>query len=276
MTLSPKVWFITGTSSGLGREWALAALERGDLVAGTARDTARLADLVESFGDRMFPLALDVTNRTAVLRAVTRAHEHFGRLDVVINNAGYGQLAAVEEASEELVRDMFETNVFGALWVTQAVLPFLRARGTGHILQVSSMAGVIGLPMLGLYSASKWALEGMSEALAGEIRSFGINVTIIEPGGYRTGQAARSRPTVTPLPAYQAMRDDHMKRAGGNLSGDPKATREAILALVDADDPPSRVLLGEGLLPSIEASYEARLDIWRRWEPLSVAAQGAP
>jgi NAD(P)-dependent dehydrogenase (short-subunit alcohol dehydrogenase family) len=136
--MSPKVWFITGTSSGLGREWALAALEFGDLVAGTARDTARLADLVESFGDRMFPLALDVTNRTAVLRAVTRAHEHFGRLDVVINNAGYGQLAAVEEASEELVRDIFETNVFGALWVTQAVLPFLRARGTGHILQVSS------------------------------------------------------------------------------------------------------------------------------------------
>jgi NAD(P)-dependent dehydrogenase (short-subunit alcohol dehydrogenase family) len=271
--MTPKVWFITGTSSGLGREWARAALERGDLVAGTARDASRLADLVMSYGDRMLPLALDVTDRTAVADVVTRANAHFGRLDVVINNAGYGQLAAVEEASAELVRDMFDTNFFGALWVTQAVLPFLRQQGKGHILQVSSMAGVIGLPMLGLYSASKWALEGMTEALAGEIRGFGIDVTIIEPGGYRTGQASRSRPTVAPLAAYQAMRDDFMRQAGGNLSGDPTATRDAILAIVDADEPPSRVLLGAGLLGSIETCYDARLDSWRRWEPISTAAQ---
>jgi NAD(P)-dependent dehydrogenase (short-subunit alcohol dehydrogenase family) len=273
--MSPKVWFITGTSSGLGREWALAALERGDLVAGTARDEERLTDLVKAHGERFLPLTLHVTDRTAVLETVRGAHAHFGRLDVVINNAGYGQLAAVEEASEELVRDMFDTNVFGALWVTQAVLPILRQQGHGHILQVSSVAGLIGIPMLGLYSASKWALEGMSEALAGEVRSFGINVTIIEPGGYRTGQAARPRPTVTPLPAYQPMREVHMKRASGNLSADPAATRDAILAIVDADDPPSRIFLGSGLLGTIETCYQDRLDNWVRWEPISIAAQGS-
>src|SRR5262249_31165671 len=157
-----------GASSGLGREWALAALERGDLVAGTARDVGRLEDLVEAYGEQMFPLALDVTDRDAAVEAGARAPRHLRRPGVVINNAGYGQLAAVEEASEEVVRDLFETNFFGALWVTQAVLPFLRDQGGGHILQVSSIVGVTAAPMLGLYSASKWALEGMAEALAGE------------------------------------------------------------------------------------------------------------
>jgi NAD(P)-dependent dehydrogenase (short-subunit alcohol dehydrogenase family) len=274
VSMRPKVWFITGTSSGLGREWALAALERGDRVAGTARDLRRLDELVEAYGEQMFPLALDVTDRGAAADAVTRAHGHFGRLDVVINNAGYGQLAAVEEASETLVRDLFETNFFGALWVTQAVLPFLREQGGGHILQVSSIVGVTGAPMLGLYSASKWALEGMAEALAGEVRSFGISVTIIEPGGYRTGQSSRGRPTVAPLGAYQPMRDEYLKRAVGNLSGDPAATREAILAVVDADEPPLRVFLGTDLLQDVEACYDARLTTWRHWEPISIAAQG--
>lgn len=274
--MSPKVWFITGTSSGLGHEWAVAALERGDLVAGTARDLTRLDDLVESYGERMLPLALDVTDRAAAFDAVTRAHGHFGRIDVVINNAGYGQLAALEEVSVELARDMFDTNVFGALWVTQAVLPLLREQRRGHILQISSLAGITAVPMLGLYSASKWALEGMSEALASEVRDFGVKITIIEPGGYRTGQSAQGRPTVTPLAAYQPARDGMMKRAGANISGDPMATRAAILALVDSDDPPLRMLLGDGLLENIEACYEARLDTWRQWEPVSRAAQGSP
>ena len=273
--MAPKVWFITGTSSGLGREWALAALERGDLVAGTARDAGRLAELARAHGERMLPLALDVTDRTSVIDAVARAHSHFGRLDVVVNNAGYGLLAAVEESSEEMARDMFDTNFFGALWVTQAVLPILREQGSGHILQISSVAGITAVPMLGLYSASKWALEGMAEALAGEVRSFGVDVTIVEPGGYRTGQAARSRPAVTPLPAYQAMREVYTRQGGGNLQGDPTATRAAILALVDADEPPLRLLLGEGLLANIEARYEERRQTWHQWEPVSVAAQGA-
>ena len=221
--MSPKVWFITGTSSGLGYEWAVAALERGDLVAGTARDLGRLDGLAKSYGERMLPLTLDVTNRATVFDTVTRAQAHFGRLDVVINNAGYGQLAAVEEASPELVREMFDTNVFGALWVTQAALPFMREQGKGHILQVSSVVGIAAAPMLGLYSASKWALEGMAEALAGEVRNFGVNVTIIEPGGYRTGQSAQGRPSITPLAAYQPARGLHeasrrepLRRSKGN------------------------------------------------------------
>jgi NAD(P)-dependent dehydrogenase (short-subunit alcohol dehydrogenase family) len=271
--MSPKVWFITGTSTGLGREWALAALERGDLVAGTARDVDRLADLVEAHGERMLPLALDVTDREAVVDVVGRAHARFGRLDVVMNNAGYGHMAAVEEVSEELAQDQFNTNFFGALWVTQAALPFLREQGSGHILQVSSVAGVTAVPLLGLYSASKWALEGMTEALAGELKSFGIRVTLIEPGGYRTAQATRPGPVVTTIDAYQPMRDEFMGRAAGNLQGDPSTTRAAILALVDTDDPPLRLLLGDDLLPGIEACYQERIETWHRSEPVSVAAQ---
>src|SRR5262249_7098915 len=155
-----------GTSSGFGQEWAIAALERGDRVAGTARDASRLAELASRYEDRLLPLALDVVDRDAVFEAVTRAAEHLGGLHIVVNNAGYGHLGAVEEVSEEVVRAQFDANVFGALWVTQAALPYLRAQGSGHILQVSSVAGITAVPMLGLYSASKWALEGMSEALA--------------------------------------------------------------------------------------------------------------
>jgi NAD(P)-dependent dehydrogenase (short-subunit alcohol dehydrogenase family) len=268
------VWFITGTSSGLGREWALAALGRGDRVAGTARDKGRLADLQETYGDLLLPLALDVTDRPAVARAIEAAHTHFGRLDVVVNNAGYGHLAAVEEATEELARDQFETNFFGALWVTQAVLPILREQGYGHIIQVSSVVGITAPPLLGLYSASKWALEAMSEALAGEVRPFGISVTIVEPGGYRTGQSGEGRPASTPIPAYQPMRAQYFKSGGGNLQGDPQATRAAILRLVDADEPPLRLLLGSGLLEGFETTYAARLGVWREWEPISTAAQG--
>jgi NAD(P)-dependent dehydrogenase (short-subunit alcohol dehydrogenase family) len=274
--MTPKAWFITGTSTGLGREWALAALERGDLVAGTAREAGRLSDLVEAHGERMLAVPLEITDRAAVIDAVARAHARFGRLDIVINNAGYGHLAAVEEVSEELARHQFDTNFFGALWVTQAAIPFLRNQGGGHILQVSSVAGVRAVPMLGLYSASKWALEGMTEALAGEVKSFGINVTLIEPGGYRTAQATRPRPSVTQIGAYEPMRNEYFQRGGGNLQGDPAATRAAILALVDAEEPPLRVLLGDELLPSIEACYQERVQTWRRWEPISIAAQGMP
>ncbi|QEC46354.1 SDR family NAD(P)-dependent oxidoreductase [Baekduia soli] len=179
-----KTWFITGTSRGFGREWAAAALQRGDRVAASARDTGGLDDLVARHGDALLALALDVTDRDAAFAAVARAHEHFGRLDVVVNNAGYGQLGMVEELSEQEARDQIETNLFGALWVTQAALPFLREQGSGHILQVSSIGGISALPGIGMYHASKWALEGLSQALAQEVAGFGIHVTLIEPGGW--------------------------------------------------------------------------------------------
>src|SRR6476620_1290222 len=181
-----KTWFITGASRGFGREWTIAALERGDTVAATARDTATLDDLVAQFGDKLLPLQLDVTDRAAVGTAVKDAHDRFGRLDVVVNNAGYGQFGMIEEISEQEARDQIETNVFGALWVTQAVLPYLREQGSGHILQVSSIGGISAFPNIGMYHASKWALEGMSQALSQEVADFGIKVTLIEPAGYST------------------------------------------------------------------------------------------
>src|ERR1700712_3933980 len=160
-----KVWFITGASRGFGREWAIAALERGDSVAATARDTATLADLVEKFGEAILPIRLDVDDREADLAAVQQAHDRFGRLDVVVNNAGFGQFGMIEEISEAEARAQFETNVFGALWITQAALPYLRAQGSGHIVKVSSIGGISAFPNIGIYNASQWALEGISQAL---------------------------------------------------------------------------------------------------------------
>jgi NAD(P)-dependent dehydrogenase (short-subunit alcohol dehydrogenase family) len=172
-----RVWFVTGASRGLGRKFAITALERGDLVAATARNTDTLADLVDTYGDAVLPMRLDVTYRAAAVGAVDRAHDHFGRLDVVVNNAGSGQYGFVEELSEAELRAQMETNFFGAVWVTQAALPHLRARGRGHIVQVSSIGGVTAFPNLAGYHASKWALEGFSQSLAQEVEPFGIRVT---------------------------------------------------------------------------------------------------
>ncbi|HEY1178077.1 MAG TPA: SDR family NAD(P)-dependent oxidoreductase, partial [Phytomonospora sp.] len=181
-----KVWFVTGSSRGFGREFVASALERGDRVAATARDVAALADLAAEYGDAILPLTLDVTDREAAFAAVAAAHERFGRLDVVVNNAGYGQFGAVEELTEAQLRAQFETNLFGAMWVTQAALPIMREQRGGHIVQISSIGGVAAFGLLGAYHASKWALEGFSEALAAEVAGFGIAVTIVEPGGFST------------------------------------------------------------------------------------------
>ena len=206
-TVSSKTWFITGTSRGFGREWAEAALERGDSVAATARDAGSLDALVAAYGDRVLPIALDVTDREAAFAAVQQAHERFGRLDVVVNNAGYGQFGMVEELSEAEARDQIETNLFGALWVTQAALPYLRAQGSGHILQVSSIGGISAFPTVGIYHASKWALEGISQALAQEVAGFGIKVTLIEPGGFSTDWGGSSAGHATPIAAYDGVRE---------------------------------------------------------------------
>src|SRR3954466_1551299 len=163
-----KTWFITGTSRGFGREWAEAALERGDRVAATARDVSSLDDLAARHGDNVLTVALDVTDRQAVLSALARAYEHFGRLDVIVNNAGYGQFGMIEEISEQEAREQFETNLFGALWVTQGALPYLRDSGGGNIIQVSSIGGVSAFANIGIYNASKWALQGLTQALPHE------------------------------------------------------------------------------------------------------------
>lgn len=276
MPQTPKVWFITGTSKGFGRIWATAALERGDKVVATARNAFTLSELVERYGESVLPLALDVTDKAAVDHAVATAHDHFGRLDVVVNNAGYGLFGMVEEVSEQQAREQLETNLFGALWVTQAALPILREQGSGHILQVSSIGGVHAFPALGLYHASKWALEGMSQALAAEVADLGIKVTLIEPTGYETDWRGASAVQAEPLPAYDGARDRRARMFAAALSrqGDPEATGPAILELVDAEQPPLRFFLGEGPLDMIRPEYAKRIAEWEQWDALSRAAHG--
>ena len=272
-----KVWLITGTSRGFGREWALAALRRGDRVAGTARDPGTLEALVEEFGDAFLPLALDVRDREAAFATVQRAHQHFGALDVVVNNAGYGHFGMVEEVTEQEAREQIETNLFGTLWVTQAALPILRQQGGGHLLQVSSVGGVCAFPSLGIYHASKWAVEGFSEALAQEVAGFGIRLTLIEPGPFSTdwgGASARySEPLAAYEPAHEAMRERRASSRG--MLGDPVATAAAVLRAVDAEEPPLRLFLGRDALAMAEDAYARRLAGWRQWQPVAELAQGA-
>jgi NAD(P)-dependent dehydrogenase (short-subunit alcohol dehydrogenase family) len=271
-----KVWFITGTSRGFGREWAIAALERGDKVAATARDTASLDDLVTKYGDAILPLQLDVTDRAADFAAVKQAHEHFGRLDVVVNNAGYGQFGFVEEVSERDARDQLETNVFGALWVTQAALPYLRAQRRGHIIQVSSIGGIVAFPNVGIYHASKWALEGFSQSLAQEVAPFGVHVTLIEPAGFSTDWSGSSSRTAEALPAYADLHaeNEQVRKTRWAAQGDPKASAAAVLKVVDADEPPLRVFFGDAPLGLAKADYEQRLRTWEQWQPVAELAQG--
>ncbi|OBI14483.1 short-chain dehydrogenase/reductase [Mycobacterium sp. E2327] len=274
--MSEKVWFITGTSRGFGRDWAIAALERGDKVAATARNIAALDDLVAKYGDALLPIQLDVTDRDGDFAAVKRAHDHFGRLDIVVNNAGYGHFGFVEELSEQEARDQIETNVFGALWVTQAALPYLREQRSGHIIQVSSIGGIVAFPLVGIYHASKWALEGFSQALAQEVAPFGIHVTLVEPGGFDTDWAGASAKHSEPLPAYDevraAVQAERSKRWAS--PGDPSASAAALLKVVDADEPPLRVFFGAGPLQTAKADYESRLRNWEQWQPVAELAQG--
>lgn len=184
--MTSKIWFITGTSRGFGRIWAEAALTRGDKVAATARELTSIADLKERFGDAVLPMALDVTDAAQARDAVRQAHAHFGKLDVVLNNAGYSLVGTVEEAGETDIHALFETNFFGTLRVIQAALPLLRQQGSGHILGVSSSMGIVAMPLIGFYCATKWAVEALHESLAQEVKPFGIKVTILEPGAYAT------------------------------------------------------------------------------------------
>jgi NAD(P)-dependent dehydrogenase (short-subunit alcohol dehydrogenase family) len=274
--MSEKVWFITGTSRGFGREWSIAALERGDKVAATARDTASLDDLVEKYGDAILPISLDVTDREADFAAVKQAHEKFGRLDVIVNNAGYGQFGFIEELSEAEARDQIETNVFGALWVTQAALPFLRAQRSGHIIQVSSIGGISAFGNIGIYNASKWALEGFSQALSQEVDSFGIAVTLVEPGGFSTDWGGASAKHAAELPdyaeAHEASRQSRASRVGSQ--GDPGASAAAILKVVDSDEPPLRIFFGSAPMQIMKADYDSRMATWQRWQDVSIEAQG--
>jgi NAD(P)-dependent dehydrogenase (short-subunit alcohol dehydrogenase family) len=272
--MATKVWFITGTSKGFGRVWAEAALARGDKVAATARDVRMVAPLRERFGDKALTIALDVTDKSAVDAAIAQAHARFGRLDVVINNAGYGLFGTIEEVNEAEARAQIETNLFGALWVTQAALPIMRAQKSGHIIQVSSIGGVNAFPTVGLYHASKWGLEGFSQSLAAEVKGFGIKVTIVEPGGFATEWGGPSAKRATQMPAYDDARAAIAAFRSSSVPGDPNATGPAILKIVDASEPPLRVFFGSGGLPMTRKEYAKRIETWEKWNDVSLEAQG--
>jgi NAD(P)-dependent dehydrogenase (short-subunit alcohol dehydrogenase family) len=243
-----KVWFITGASSGFGRIWARAALERGDMVAGTARDVGMLTDLTATFGDSFLPIQLDVRDRDADVAAVKTAHRHFGRLDVVVTNAAYGQFGMVEELSEREARSQMDANFFGPLWIAQAALPILRGQRSGHIIAVSSDTGNAAQPERGVYTASTLALQGLSDSLAAEVAQFGIRVTFLQPA--RTGadwiDVAAKHSAV--LPAYRTNHRISEDLHGAYPGADGPAAAAAMMTIVDADAPPRQV----SVVPSMD------------------------
>ncbi|ROS43523.1 SDR family NAD(P)-dependent oxidoreductase [Amycolatopsis thermoflava] len=269
-TTSPsRVWFITGASRGLGRAFTEAALDHGDRVVAASRTITAEAT------DRLLPVQLDVTRREDVFRVVEQAVDHFGRLDVVVNNAGTLSMGMVEEFTEDEARAAMETNFFGALWVSQAVLPVMRRRRSGRILQISSIAALGGFPMTGLYSASKFALEGMSEALAREAASFGVKVSIVQPGGYWT-DLYTAPAMASPVDAYAPLRQEMEQQwTEGSVDSDPALAAEALLKLADSEDPPLRLLLGSMVYDLAHDLTRQRLDGWADWEEVSRAAEKA-
>ena len=269
-----KTIFITGASRGLGRIWAEAFLKRGDQVVVAVRNPDALTELSKEYASTLLTLKLDVTDKAACFEAVAKASEHFGTIDVLINNAGYGHTGAIEELEEQEIRTQFETNVYGLLWVTQAVIPVMRKQKSGHIIQVSSALGLLAFPTLGLYSASKFAVEGISEALAAEVSGFGIKVSILEPNGFTTDFATTSGMQSKPLAFYDEVREG---LAAGNKAEDwgvPEATAQAVLKLVDAENPPLRLILGRVGIQWIKHVYSQRMQTWEDWQDVSVSAQG--
>ena len=270
-----KVIFITGASRGFGKIWAEAFLKRGDKVVATGRNINELQHFKKTFGDQVLTLQLDVNNRQESIKAVTIAKEHFGKIDVLINNAGYGLFGAVEETTEEEARSQMETNFFGVLWLTQAVLPIMRAQKSGHIIQVSSFLGLVTVPILGLYNASKFAVEGLTESLAAEVKDFGIHVSLVEPNGYTTEWSQNSAIQTTSIKAYDNVKSAFVKSASApGINGQPNATTEALLGLVDNSNPPLRLLLGSFAYTMVKQVYEERLQSFAEWKPVSDKAHG--
>lgn len=269
-----KTIFITGASRGFGKLWAEALLQRGDKVVATARDLSTLDDLVTKYGDNILPLQLDVNDRAAGIAAINKAKAHFGTIDVLVNNAGYGLFGTIEETTEEEARGQIETNFFGLLWLTQAVLPVMRQQGHGHIIQVSSVLGHATLPVLGLYNASKFAVEGLSETLATEVKGFGINVTLIEPNGFATDWAGASSAQTVAMPEYDGVRAAFQAGLTDDIFGIPEATSDAVLKLIDSENPPLRLFLGNQAYPWVKQVYEGRVAEWENWKEVSAAAQG--
>ena len=261
-------WLVTGCSTGFGREIARAASEAGHSVVATARRADAVRDFVDEFGDRALAVALDVTDPAQIAAAVSAADEAFGGIDVLVNNAGHGYLSAVEEGEDAEVRKLFEVNYFGAVNMIKAALPAMRARGSGHIVNISSMTGLVANPPNAYYSSTKFALEAISEALATEVRPLGIKVTAIEPGAFRTDWATRSmKESANPIADYSdvAARKDLIKQFAEHLPGDPRKVAEAVLMVTELEDPPLRLLLGRDVLKAMRdkiAALSRSIDEW--------------
>jgi len=269
-----KTIFITGASRGLGRIWAEAFLSEGDQVIVAVRNTDSLQTLVEQYPSQLLVLKLDVTDKQAGFEAIKAARDYFGKIDVLINNAGYGHIGAIEELSEKEIRAQFETNVFGLLWITQAVIPIMREQKSGHIIQVSSALGLVAFPTLGIYSASKFAVEAISESLASEVSGFGIKVTIVEPNGYLTEFNTSSGVQSEPISSYDGVRAALHETNNLEDWGVPEATAEAMRKLVNSQSPPLRLILGKAGLQWIKHTYGQRMKTWEEWQDVSIAAHG--
>jgi NADP-dependent 3-hydroxy acid dehydrogenase YdfG len=270
------VWFISGCSSGFGEQLAHQVLASGGCVAATARDKLRLADLVKANEDRALALSLDVTSAAQISAAVAQAEARFGRIDVLVNNAGYGYQAAVEEGDEQQIRAMFDANVFGLFALTRAVLPSMRARGSGHVINITSVAGLVGLPGSGYYAASKHAVEGWSDALKAELEPLGIKVSCVEPGPFRTDFAGRSlRQTPNRIAAYAATAGARLNataKASGTQRGDPARAAKAMIQISAMADPPRHLVLGAQGAELVVNALTARLAEVQAWFPSAVGA----
>ncbi|MFE5331114.1 oxidoreductase [Embleya sp. NPDC056575] len=279
-SVSTPVWFVTGCSSGLGRAIALHALERGDRVVLTARDPGAVAEAVGGYGDRALVLPLDVTDAEAIAAAVAAAETTFGRIDVLVNNAGYGYLAAVEEGEDDEIRRLFDTNVLGVAAVTRAVLPGMRARRSGHVVTIGSIGGLVAFGATGYYHATKFALEGLCESLAAEVAPLGIRVTIVEPAAFRTNWSGPSmRESAVRIADYAdtaGARRAATRATYGRQPGDPDRAAAAIAAVVDAPEPPLRLLLGEAAVHIADARLDALRDGFAAWRQVSLGADFPP
>ncbi len=267
-----KVWLITGSSRGLGRALANAVLEAGDKLVATARDPAQLADLVDAYGSRVLALALDVTDEAAAEAAVKIAVDTFGRLDVLVNNAGYGNVAPIEDTSLAEFRAQIETNLFGTIIMTKAAIPVMRGQGAGHIIQFSSVGGRIGPVGRAPYAAAKWGVEGFSEVLSKEVGPLGIKVTVIEPGGFRTDFAGSSTAIYEGRPEYAetvGAMAEYQRNYNGRQPGDPARAAAAVLHIASLDTPPLRLLLGSDAAAAVEKADAARMEADRAWRVVS-------
>jgi NADP-dependent 3-hydroxy acid dehydrogenase YdfG len=274
-----RVWLITGSSTGFGRTLAEAALAQGDRVIATARDVGKIQNLEQQYPQTAKAVRLDVTDRATIQTAVQSGLTAFGRIDVLVNNAGYGLMGAVEEVSDQQIHDQFETNFFGLLNVTRAVIPTFKKQGSGHIVNISSAGGRITLPMLGLYHASKFAVEGLSETLVQELKPFGIKVTIVEPGAFETDFATRSLITAEPMPEYNPLREQIVKFSLEQPHGHAPTGVQAILKLVELPDPPLHLAIGPSALPMLIQKLSSDIEEYQRFEDIwqnSTANAGEP